>query len=328
MKVLVTGASGFLGSHVAEQLAREGHVVRALVRKTSNRKFLESLSNVEFAEGSVDQAERVEEAVRGVDAVVHAAGLVKARGEAEFHATNVQGTRNVLEAAKRGARGLKRFVFVSSLAAVGPSDDGTPLRSDAEPRPVTAYGRSKLEAERLVLAAKETLRVTVLRPPAIYGPRDGEILAFFKAVDRRLLPTIGDASSTLSMIYGADAAAACIRAITADVPSGSVYFVDDGNAYGFRDMLEGIERALGKKALLRINLPMPFVYAAALGSEMFGKMTGRAVMLTRDKMNEIRQPHWVCDSEDTRRDLGWEPKVKLREGTEITARWYRENGWL
>jgi nucleoside-diphosphate-sugar epimerase len=328
MKVLVTGASGFLGSHVAEQLSSEGHTVRALVRKTSNRKFLETLEHVEFAEGSVEQTDRVDEAVKGVDAIVHAAGLVKARSEDEFRATNVGGTRNVLEAAKRHAPRLQRFVFVSSLAAAGPSADGTPLRTDVAPHPVTHYGKSKLEAERLVVAAKDALKVTVLRPPALYGPRDNEIFAVFKAVDKGLLPTIGGPSNTLSMLYGADCAAACIRAIFADVPSGSVYFVDDGRVYRLREMLEGVEGALGKKALVRVNLPMSVVYLAALGTEVFGKLTNRAVMLTRDKVNEIRQPHWVCDSEDTRRALGWTPRVMLDEGTRLTARWYRDNGWL
>jgi nucleoside-diphosphate-sugar epimerase len=130
------------------------------------------------------------------------------------------------------------------------------------------------------------------------------------------------------MIYGADAAAACIRAILADVPSGSTYFVEDGHVYQFRELVEGIEEALGKKALLRFNLPRSVLYAAALGTELFGKLTNRAVMLTRDKVNEIRQPHWVCSSEDAQRELGWTPKVMLREGTTLTARWYRENGWL
>ncbi|RYZ59345.1 MAG: SDR family NAD(P)-dependent oxidoreductase, partial [Proteobacteria bacterium] len=131
MKVLVTGGSGFLGSHIVEQLIAEGHTVRALVRRTSNRKFLASLGpKVEFAEGSVEDAAKVEEAVKGVDAIIHSAGLVKARNEAEFHETNVTGTKNLLEAAKKFAPGLKRFVFVSSLAAVGPSPDGVPVKSD------------------------------------------------------------------------------------------------------------------------------------------------------------------------------------------------------
>jgi nucleoside-diphosphate-sugar epimerase len=328
MKVLVTGASGFLGSHVAEQLSKSGHAVRALVRKSSKVDFLKGLDGVELAYGAVEDAAAVTEAVKGVDAIVHSAGLVKARSPEEFHATNVEGTRNLLEAATKNAKGLKRFVFVSSLAAVGPSHDGTPVDGTQQTSPVTHYGRSKAEAERLVLAAKDQLPVVVLRPAAIYGPRDQEIFAFFQAVHRGVLPTVGKGDSTMSMIYGADAAEACIKAIDADVPSGSTYFLDDGEPHNFRAMIEQVEEALGKKAMLRLNLPMPVIYLAAVSSELYGKLSNKAVMLTRDKVNEIRQPHWVCSSEKTRRDLGWEPKTDLREGTRVTARWYRDNGWL
>jgi nucleoside-diphosphate-sugar epimerase len=328
MKVLVTGASGFLGSHVAEQLTKEGHEVRALVRKSSNRSFLERLERLEFAYGGIEDAGNVAEAVKGVDAIVHSAGLVKARTPGEFQTTNVEGTRNILEAAKAHAPNLRRFVHVSSLVAAGPSLDGKPVDVGREAGPVTHYGRSKLDAERVVLAAKNDLPVVILRPAAIYGPRDHEIFAFFQAVHRGVLPTVGKGDSTMSMIYGPDCAEACIKAISADVPSGSIYFVDDGEAYSFRSMVEEVEVAMGKKAFLRVNLPLPVLWLAAFSSEMYGKLAGKAVMLNRDKMNEIRQPHWVCASDDTRRDLGWEPRVKLREGTTITARWYQDNGWF
>jgi nucleoside-diphosphate-sugar epimerase len=329
MRVLVTGATGFLGSHVAEQLARAEHTVVALVRKSSNRKFLNTLGkNIEFAEGAVEEAASVEAAVKGVDAIVHCAGLVKARSPEEFRLVNVTGTGNLHDATKKHTPNLKRFVFISSLAAMGPSADGKPLRGDPEPHPVSHYGRSKLEAERLVRAAKDDIKVTVLRPPAVYGPRDQEIFAAFQAVSRRILPAIGEPNATMSMIYGADAAAACVCAIFADVPSGSVYFIEDGHIYSFREMVEGIEAAIGKKALIRPNVPMPVLQAAAMATELFGKLTNRAVMLTRDKVNEIRQPHWVCSSEDAQKELGWTPKIMLREGTTLTARWYRDNGWL
>ena len=327
MKVLVTGASGFLGSHIAEQLTKEGHEVRALVRKSSKRDFLERLGKVEFAYGSVEDAEKVAEAVKGVDAIIHSAGLVKARSPAEFRRTNVDGTRNMVEAAKAHAPNLKRFVFVSSLTVAGPSLDGKPLDGDAG-GPLTHYARSKLDAERIVLAAKDALPVTILRPSIIYGPRDQETLVFFKSVKTGVLPTVGKGDTTMSMIFGADCAAACVKAITANVPSGSTYFVDDGEPYPFRTLIEGVEAAMGKRAFLRFNIPMPVVWLAAVSSELYGKLSNKAVMLNRDKTNEIRQPHWVCSSVRTRKDLQWEPQVHLREGMAIAARWYEDNGWL
>ncbi|WP_437598004.1 NAD-dependent epimerase/dehydratase family protein [Sorangium sp. So ce590] len=330
MKVLVTGASGFLGSHVAEQLVQKGHGVVALVRRSSNTKFLSSLRGVELAYGAIEDAESVRRAVvdaPGVDAIVHSAGLVKARDEAEFFRVNVGGTRNLLDAAK-AAPSMKRLVFVSSLAAVGPSLDGRPVAADARPAPVTRYGRSKLEAERLVLAEKDALPVVVVRPPMIYGPRDQESFAFFQSVARRFLPMLGDGRNTLSVIYASDAAAACIRALEADVPSGRAYFIDDGRVYVWRDMLAHVEAALGARALVRVGMPFSLVRGAALASEGIGRLTGKPVMLTRDKLNELAASHWVCDSGDARRELGWEPQVGWAEGTRRAVAWYREHGWL
>jgi nucleoside-diphosphate-sugar epimerase len=328
LKVLVTGASGFLGSHVAEQLSQAGHEVVALVRRSSNRKFLETLPNVSFAYGAVEDARAVDEAVRGVDAIVHSAGLVKARGEAEFEKTNVEGTKNLLASARNHAPGLKRFVFVSSLAAVGPSRDGSPVKPDREPQPVTHYGRSKLRAEQAVLAAKGELPVTVIRPPMIYGPRDNETFAFFQTVSRRVLPYLGDGKNTLSIVYAADAANACVRAIFADVPSGSLYFVDDGKVYVWRDMLAELEKVLERRAFLRVPIPFFVLRGAAVASEGYGRIRGKAVMLTRDKINELSAPHWVCDAEKTRTDLGWAPQVEWTEGARRAADWYRREGWL
>jgi nucleoside-diphosphate-sugar epimerase len=327
MKVLVTGASGFLGGHVAELLSKRGDHVRALVRKTSARKHLEGLPNVELFEGSVEHVDRVREAVDGVDAIVHAAGVVKARNTDEFFAINVGGTSNLVQAARGRGRALDRFVFVSSLVACGPSADGSPIPADQE-SPNNSYGRSKLAAEKVVLSAKNDMRVVIVRPGAIYGPRDGEIFEAFRSIQRGLLPLVGGGGAKGSWVYATDCAEACVRAIEADVPSGRAYFVDDGcGAITQRQMLADAERALGRRALVRANLPVPLLMAVARGVEAFGRISNRPVMLTREKANMLLQ-HWVCSSHDTRRELSWEPKVPWSEGVDRAVKWYRENGWL
>ncbi len=331
MKVLVTGASGFLGGHVAELLAKRGDAVRALVRKTSNTKFLRTLKGVELFEGGVEEVERVREAVDGVDAIVHAAGLVKARSLDEFFAVNVGGTSNLVQAARSGTRGrpssVKRFVHVSSLEAVGPSADGLPVAPDQE-NPVTAYGRSKLAAEKVVLSAKDDLHVVILRPGAIYGPRDGEILEVFRTIQRGILPLVNGGGAKGMWIYATDCAEACIRAIDADVPSGQTYFVDDGcGAIAQKELFAAAERALGRRARLRASLPVPVLMTVARGLEVFGRLTNRAVMLTQEKANMLLL-HWVCSSDETRKELGWAPQVDRTEGLARAVAWYRDNGWL
>jgi nucleoside-diphosphate-sugar epimerase len=326
VKVLVTGATGFLGGHVAERLAARGDAVRALVRKTSNVKHLETLRGVELFEGSVEQAGRVKEAVDGVDAVVHCAGIVKARSGDEFFTVNVGGTSNLVDAARQRGKSLKRFVHVSSLEAVGPSDDGKPVPHDQE-NPVTAYGRSKLAAEKVVLSAKDDIGVTILRPSGIYGPRDVEVLELIKPVKRGLFPVVNGGRSKGVWVYATDCADACIRAIDADVPSGRTYFVDDGcGAIDANTMFADFERALGKKAM-RASLPTPLFMAVARGVEIVGRARGKAVMLTREKASMLLQD-WVCSSEATRQELGWTPQVPWREGVTKAVAWYRANGWL
>jgi nucleoside-diphosphate-sugar epimerase len=326
MRVLLTGGSGFLGSFVAEQLAADGHVVRALVRPRSDRRVLEKLAGIEFAPGAIEDPASLGPAVDGADAVVHVAGIVKARRPSEFFEVNTQGTKNLLEAA--AGRGVGRFVYVSSLAAVGPSLDGTPVPDDVEPRPVTHYGRSKLEAERAVLGAKDRIHVTVVRPPLIYGPRDRETLAFFTSVRNGVLPMTGDGNNTLSVVYVADCAAAIVRALTVQGASGRTYFVDDGSVYVWREALAHIESALGRRAFVRFGMPMGVVKVAAAATQLWGKVTNTAQMLTLDKVNELTQPHWVCSGAGARRDLGWEPRVNWAQGVEEAVKWYRAEGWL
>lgn len=327
MKVLVTGGSGFLGSHVAEQLSAAGHEVRALVRKSSNRKFLSTLKNVELAEGSVEDRKSVDAAMKGVDAVVHSAGAVKALHEAAFFECNTQGTVNLLDAAIEHAPNLVKFVHVSSLEACGPSLDGKPVPLDQE-RPVTAYGRSKLAAEKEVVARKDKLPVVVLRPAAIYGPRDVEILEAFKAVKKRQYPVIGNGQMLGCYTYGPDCARACVQAIEAKIPSGSIYFVDDGEPMSMqRAMGEVLPDALGTAPLFKMGIPFPVLSLASFGVEAYGKVRGKAMMLTREKVAMLKH-HWVCESTKTQDDLGWKPEVRFTDGVRLTAKWYRENGWL
>ncbi|MEP7051629.1 MAG: NAD(P)-dependent oxidoreductase [Pseudomonadota bacterium] len=328
MTILVTGGTGFLGSHVIEQLSQAGRPVRALVRRSSDTRFLRTLSNVELVDGAIDDRASLDRAVAGVSAVVHSAGLVKARNLAEFTRVNARGTENLLEACLPLGASLKRFVHVSSVTVGGPSDAyGNPVSVDAAPRPVTDYGRSKLAAERLVVGKKDQLAVTIVRPPAIYGPRDREILAFFKSIKVGILPLLGSPQSKLSMVYGPDCARACIAAIDAKVPSGSIFAVDDGAVHTMAELIREAEAAMGKRAFLRIPLPRRVVEGAALLSESYGRLTNTAMMLTRDKCNELFD-QWVCDGSKACADLGWAPTVSFSQGVKQTVDWYRNAGWL
>lgn len=326
--VLLTGGSGFLGSHVADRLVAAGIEVRALVRPDSDVRHLTPLPGVSLVQGSLSDPESLARAAAGVEGVIHAAGLIKARRAEDFRRANVDGTSNLLHAAARTAPRLARFVHVSSLAAMGPSRDGLPRPTDAPPGPVTAYGRSKLGAEERVREAGARLPTTIIRPPVIHGPRDRETFAFFRAVRLGVFPMTGSPASVLSMVYVTDCADACVRALDADVPAGSAWDVEDGHPEPLARIIDHIEAALGTRVRLRLPVPAPLLWLAALATEAFGGIAGRPVMFTRDKVRELRAPHWVCDSRAAREALGWTPQVTFAEGARRSAAWYREAGWL
>ena len=326
MKVLATGASGFLGSHIAEQLAAGGHEVRLLLRPTSSRSFLQFPHEV--ALGDITDPGSLLGAVRGVDIVIHTAGLVKARSEAEFHRVNEGGAANLVNAVQEANPALQRFVYVSSLAAHGPSPDGRPRPVDAPPNPITAYGLSKLAGEDFTRRSALAARSVIFRPPAIYGPRDPALVPFFQLARYRIAPLLMGGRNKISIIYGEDAARAIVQAATAEADvGGKTYTFDDGEVYTWRDLLSAVEAAVGRKAL-RINSPRWLFEAAAIASEGFGKVARRPVSLTRDKVREMAQSHWVCGHEALKRDLGWTPAVKILEGARMTGDWYRRHRWI
>ncbi len=326
MKVLVTGASGFLGSHIAEQLAAEGHEVRTLLRKTSSREWLQFPH--EEVIGDVTDEESLGAAVEGVDAVVHSAALIKARSEAEFDAANRGGTANLLAAIEATNPGLRRLVYISSVAAHGASKDGKARAVDAPAVPLTLYGRTKLGGERAVRQSPLADRSVVFRMPVIYGPRDPALLPFFQAARLRVAPLLDGGHNRTSVVYATDAASAVVLAVTAEADvGGKTYAPEDGEVYTWRDMLAAIKAAVGHGVLM-VPTPKLAYQAGATVSELFGRATGRAVVFTREKVREMAQPAWVVSSEDLRRDLGWEARVQMAEGARLTYEWYRAAGWL
>ena len=321
---VVTGASGFVGSHVVDELLRSRARVRCILRQSSSRRWLEG-KPVEIVDAPLTDAARLNEAVAGADWIVHAAGLTHARGAAEFHEANVKGTERILRAALT-VEGLQRFVLISSQAAAGPSADGKPVTEMTLPQPVSAYGTSKLRSEELAMLMRDRIPVVAIRPPAVYGPRDDAILKVFIAVRRHIQPVL-QARARFSLIHAEDLARAVCLTLTHPQAPGEVYFAAEPDVTDYDEMGGFVKEAMGTWAV-RVQVPGLLLYMSALAGEVVGGILGKPPFLSREKLREIGSGDWICASTKIRARLGWEPKITVRDGIIATAQWYREAGWV
>lgn len=322
-RLLITGASGFVGSHVAERFAHAGWTVRCLVRATSDRRWLEPLG-VEFAVGDVGGGRILAEACAGCDTVVHAAGLTNAVHPDEYQRINCEGAFRLWMAA--AAAGVRRFVLVSSLAAAGPSRGSEPQDETAPPQPVNAYGRSKLAAEQAVLGVGGPMEVVVVRPPAVYGPRDADFLVLFRAAARGWFPRLGRGSHTLSLVHAADLAEG-IQLAAERGAAGRVFYLTDGVVHEHWDMAEGLAAALARRVR---PLPVPgrALWLGALAGEVQAALLRQPGALNFDRLEQFSRSGWTASDARARLELGYRSRYDLHTGLEDTVRWYRSVGWI
>ncbi|WP_299617661.1 NAD(P)-dependent oxidoreductase [Pelagibius sp.] len=312
--VALTGATGFVGGHIARRLAAGGWRVRALVRRPLQDSALGDLGElVTPVQGALDSPAALSELVAGADAVVHCAGLVAARRRSEFHAVNGIGTARLAEAAA-AAPGAPRFLLISSLAAREPG--------------LSPYAASKREAEDLLRRKAEGLSWQVLRPPVVYGPGDRATLDLFRQFARGFALIPGGAGR-FSMIYVEDLAAAVEALLQASPPEPHIIELDDARpgGYAWADVVAAAERQLGRR-VRSLAVPGPLLRLVAGISSGMAMLTGRASVLSQGKVNEIAHPDWVCRSNLLGDLVPWRPLVAFEEGFSRTLAWYKAAGWL
>ncbi len=323
--LLVTGASGFVGSHVVEACSAGGLRLRALVRRPEDVARLERLG-VSCVRGSLEDREALEGAIQGVDGVLHLAAATRARSLEGYARTNATGTRAVVEAMLSVRARPRRLVYLSSLAAAGPSADGRPITPDDPPKPLTAYGRTKLAGERVCEAAAGEMEIVILRAPAVYGPRDRDVLRFFRMARKGVLLLPAGPVRTLQMVHASDLARALLLAATTQ-GAGGTYHIAEARSYAWEEVARLIASAVGREAHI-LRVPPRMVLIAGLMSETLSGLVGRSTIFNRDKVRELLAPAWLCETSLARRDLGFEAEIPLAVGLSGTAAWYRDHGWL
>ena len=329
MKILITGASGFIGSFIVEEALQRGFETWAAVRRSSSREYLQD-ERIHFIELNLSSKEQLVEQLREhqFDYVVHAAGMTKCIDKRDFYRINTEGTKNLVTALLELQMPLKRFVFVSSLSVFGAIREQQPyeeIRETDTPQPNTEYGRSKLEAERW-LENKEFPYV-ILRPTGVYGPREKDDFLMAKSIKQHSDFAVGYKRQDITFVYVTDVVQAVFLALEKG-QTGRKYFLSDGQVYQSTTFSDLIHEELGRPWWIRITAPIWVLRIITFFGEYVGRMTGKISALNNDKFNILKQRNWRCDIQPAIDELGYHPQVGLKEGVRRSIKWYKENGWL
>lgn len=326
MKTLVTGGSGFIGTHLLERLRQRGDEVVSVAKDAANASLLASLG-VESVIGDLNNGIDPVALLDRVEVVYHLAGVTRARATQDYYEGNHQATRRLLEHCVRHGASLRRFVYVSSQAAAGPSRDGRPVDENLPCRPVSHYGRSKMLAEREVLAARDRLPVTIVRPSAVYGPRDRDFYKYFRMIRYHLQLLAGGGTGRVNLIHARDLVDGLLLAAERPEADGQIFFIANEEQYTSEAIARAIAQVMHAWAV-RIRIPSAGVYAAGAVMELAGRLLRREVLFNIQKARELLQPAWVCSVAKAEVQLGFHTRVSLEEGMRGTLDWYREQGWL
>ena len=333
-RVLITGASGFIGSFLVEEALANGYEVCAGIRASSNRQYLQH-PGVRFLEMDLSSAERLESQLQafknqygGFDHVIHNAGITQAQKPEDFHAVNFEYTRHLIEALSGASMMPGKFILISSLATYGPGNEHRmqPIRLSDDQRPVSEYGRSKMKAAEYIRSL-EDLPYIIVHPTAVYGPRDKDFFQFIKLVNKGFEPYVGRHTQMISLIYVKDLAKAVIGLLGSSQVRRS-FIISDGEDYNKEQLGLEAKLCLGKKTM-KLKLPLQPVRMTISAVEKVHRLLFKKLpFINREKLKEISSANWLCDGTEVWQHLGAEPSYSLKEGIAETVSWYKSNGWL
>lgn len=330
MKVLITGASGFVGSHLVVEVSLLGWEIHAAVRKSSDIAHIKQYVN-KFVYLDQQDQHKVQALLQAecYDYIIHAAAMTKAKSDEELHKINVGNTENILQAAFSIPIPPKRVVFVSSLAALGPIsyDNESSIAEDFDYHPVTAYGRSKRDAELMIKERFSMKPITVFRPTAVYGPREKDLFLLFEALHKGIDPYIGREAQKLSFVYVKDLVNVLVLGCTIKQKNLQFYNISDGFVYSRYAMADMYKNIFSKKPL-RLHIPYSIVSIIARVSQFLYKNSSKTPTVYPERLGELTARNWSCDIGKAVKNLGYHPKYNLEKGLSETLLWYKQNNWL
>lgn len=326
-KVFVTGGTGFIGSTLVDELINKNYEVKCLIRKNSNLQWLNN-KPVERVKGDLWNKEVLHKALEDVDYVYHSGGVTFAKKREDYFRGNSEATKSLIENCFEINPNLKKFVHISSQTVTGPSTSADkPVTEETPCRPLTTYGKSKLLAEQYVTQYFDKMNVTIVRAPAVYGPRDYAIFEYFKTMSRGLQPLIGFGDKLVSLIYVDDLVSGIIKAGKSDISKSQIYFISSEKFYNWKDVGAITSGILNKKSLT-IKIPHWLVFTVGAFAQFFGMFSSKPTILNLEKCRDITQRYWTCSIEKAKKDLAYKENVGIEQGILKTVEWYRKQGWM
>ena len=323
---VITGANGFVGSHLVDLLLENNYRVRCIIRKTSNLRWLEN-KNIEIFDTGLFDKEGLRKAFKDAEYIFHVAGVVKSKKPEGYFKGNVDTTKNLLESALEFKDSIKRFVVVSSQTATGPSLNGKPVNEETRCNPITTYGRSKLAEEKLAQTYMDKIPITICRAPAVYGERDTEILIFFKTFNKGLMTSIGFDKKKVSLVHVSDLVKGFLLASTNIKAKNEIYFISSEKYYTWEEIGNVTSNIMGKNPI-KVKVPHSVVFSIAGIAQFFAVFSSNPATLNIEKAKDITQNSWTCDTSKAIRDLNYHQEVSIEEGIKRTVDWYKKMKWI
>jgi nucleoside-diphosphate-sugar epimerase len=323
---VVTGANGFVGSHLVDLLLSKNFLVKCITRKSSNLKWLEG-KEVEIFDCGLFDKDGLRKVLFNADYIFHVAGVVKSKKPEGYFKGNVETTKNILEVALEYKDTIKKILVVSSQTVTGPSLNGIPVDENSKCSPITTYGRSKLAEEELAKTYMDRLPITICRAPAVYGERDTEILIFFKTFSSGLMTKIGFNKKELSLIHVIDLVNGFYLAAVSEKSRGETYFISSEKYYTWDEVSKVTSKVLNKKPVT-IKIPHSVVFIIAAIAQFFALFSSKPATLNIEKARDITQKEWTCNTKKAVRELGYHQNISLEKGIKRTCNWYKEMKWI